>query len=344
MSNLLTKLLVFPLVVGSTSFFWFGDVEPVASASAPAPQPQVTSSVIVAPARVEPVRDVALAFETGGRIVSIEVEEGQTVTAGQVIARLDDRVAKARVAAADAGVAAAQANYLLARRGPRREDLAAAKAELDAAKAAAAHRSAESERSDKLGAAGALADSIVAGDDAVARVAEANAAGANARYQALAHGSRAEQITVAAAQLDGALAELEAAKASLDQTVLRAPWDGLVVRRFAEIGALVTAISPQTIVKLADLGKLELRAELDEADIDTIAVGKTAYATATAFGDRTFPVRITRITRELGRKTVEDDDPRARVDTRVLEVLAELDSKPGQPLPLGLRMSVHIER
>jgi multidrug resistance efflux pump len=336
-----TALLIL-LPLGIAGGFWIGH----STQSASAAQPQITrASVIIAPARVEPVREaVALAFETGGRIVSIEVEEGQSVTAGQVIARLDDRFAKARVAAAQAAVAGAQANYLLARRGPRREDLVAAKAELDAATVAAAHRNAEQARSDKLGAAGALADSVVAGDDAAARVAEANAAGATARYQALVHGSRAEQIAVAAAQLDGAQAELDAAKVSLDQTVLRAPWNGVVLRRFAQVGALVTTIDPPSIVKMADLGQLQIRAEIDESDVAAVGLGKTAYATAGAFGDRKFAVRITRITRELGRKTIDDDNPRARFDTRVLEVLAEFDNTPGQTLPLGLRMSVHIER
>ena len=50
------------------------------------------------------------------------------------------------------------------------------------------------------------------------------------------------------------------------------------------------------------------------------------------------------MTRELGRKTVRDDDPRAKVDTRVLEVVSRFDHAPGEPLPLGLRMYVHLER
>ncbi|HEY5950040.1 MAG TPA: HlyD family efflux transporter periplasmic adaptor subunit, partial [Kofleriaceae bacterium] len=302
-------------------------------------------AVLVAPGRIEPTHDpVALSFESGGRIVAIEVDEGQAVRAGQVIARLDDRLARARVAAADAAVAGAQANYLMSRRGPRGEDLAAAKADLDAAKAAAAHRDAEQARSSKLGEVGAVATAIVDADGAAARVAEANAAAAGARYQALVKGSRSEQIAGAAASLDAAKAELEAAKIALDQTVLRAPRDGVVLRRFGEVGALVTTMNPATIVTIADLAQLQIRAELDEADVAAIAVGKTAYATADAFGDRRFPIHITRITRELGRKTVRDDDPRARVDTRVLEVIAQFDGTHAETLPLGLRMYVHVER
>src|SRR5205085_12012674 len=106
----------------------------------------------VARGRVEPVRDaVKLAFEAQGRIVAIDVDEGNAVKAGQVLARLDDRLATARVAAAAAQLAQAKARYSLARRGPRGEDLAAARAEADAALAAANHRDAEQVRSEALG-------------------------------------------------------------------------------------------------------------------------------------------------------------------------------------------------
>jgi hypothetical protein len=93
---------------------------------------------------------------------------------------------------------------------------------------------------------------------------------------------------------------------------------------------------------MADVAQLEIRTEIDEADVAAIAVGGAAYATADAFGDRRFPVHVARITRELGRKTVQNDDPRARVDTRVLEVIARFD-EPAQ-LPLGLRMFVHVAK
>ena len=83
------------------------------SASAEVAQAE-TSTSIVAPAHVEPERDVvALAFEAQGRIVAIAVDEGSAVKAGDVIAKLDDRLAVARVAAAEAGVAQAEARLSL---------------------------------------------------------------------------------------------------------------------------------------------------------------------------------------------------------------------------------------
>jgi multidrug resistance efflux pump len=333
-------LLAAPLAAGTA--FWFGHKTQSASA-----EPALTTrpATLVAPGRVETMRDpVKLAFEAQGRIASIEVDEGVAVVAGQVLARLDDRLPAARVAAAEAQLAQAKARHALARRGPRGEDLAAARADADAASAAADHRGAEQLRSETLGKTGAVATSVVDADEAAARVASAQAAAAKARYQSLAKGTRIEQIDEAAAAVALAQSELDAAKVALDQTVLRAPSDGVILRRTAEVGALVTMMAPQPVVTMADLRQLEIRAEIDEADVAAIALGQPAYATADAYGDRRFAVRITRITHELGRKTVRDDDPRARVDTRVLEVIAQFDGVPGAELPLGLRMSVHVAK
>ncbi|MGE0396812.1 MAG: HlyD family secretion protein [Kofleriaceae bacterium] len=335
-----SALVVLPLAAGGA--LWFGRSTSTASAE---PQAIVRPQTLVAPGRIEPMHDaVKLAFEAPGRIIAIDVDEGSPVTAGQVLARLDDRMAKARVDAATAQLAAAKARYTFARRGPRNEDIAAARAEADAAAAAAAHRDAEQARSERLGATGAVASSVVDADEAAARVAKAQSNAAAARFQSLAKGTRAEQIEEAAASIALAQAELDAAKVALDQTVLRAPSDGIILRRTAEVGTLVTTMQSVPVVTMADVRQLEVRAEVDEADVAAVSVGQKAYATADAFGDKKFPVTITRITRELGRKTVRDDDPRARVDTRVLEVIAEFDGTPGVELPIGLRMSVHIAR
>lgn len=340
MTKLRYLLLALPLAGGV--YLWSASRTTTAAAD---PALATRPAVLVAPGRVEPVRDpVKLAFEAQGRIAELLVDEGDVVKQGQVLARLDDRLARARAAAAEAQLAQAKARLLQARRGPRREDVAAARAEADAAAEAAAHRGAEQARSTQLGKAGAVADAIVDADAAAARVARAQATAASARYESLARGTRAEQIDEAAAAVALAQAELDAAAVALDQTVLRAPHDGVILRRSAEVGALVTLMQPQPIVTIADLSQLEVRAEIDEADVAAIRPGLAAYATADAFGEQRFPVRITRVTRELGRKTARDDDPRARVDTRVLEVIARFDGAPGAALPVGLRMSVHVGR
>lgn len=322
-------------------YLWLGHRTPAAHANS---QIRPTATII-APGRVEPARDpVALAFETGGRIATISVEEGQTVQAGQIVAHLDDRLAKARVAAATAALAQARARLDLARRGPRREDVEVARAEAAAAAADAEHRALEQQRSDQLGAIGAVATATVDADGAAARKATATRAAADARYRSIARGTRAEVIAEADAAVAAATAELDLANVALDHCALRAPQDGVILRRMAEVGAIVTVQNPTPVVTLADLGQLEVRAEIDEADVAAIATGKVGYVTADAFADRQFPVHVARTTRELGRKVIANDDPRARIDTRVLEVILRFDTPPNIALPLGMRMYAHIAR
>jgi multidrug resistance efflux pump len=336
----MTKLryLILAVLLAGIGLLWRAcAADPVRAALPPPPR------VLVAPGRVEPVRDpVALAFEVPGRIAEILVDEGDAVRAGQPVARLDDRIARTQLAAAEAGLAQAQARHRLAAHGARPEDIAAARAEADAAAAEAQNRSTEAARSARLGRSGALAAASIDADASVAQVAAARSTAATSRYRALAAGTRAEQIEEATAAVALARAALDAARIALEQTVLRAPSDGVVLRRTAEAGALVTLAPPVPVVAIADLGHLELRVEIDEADIAAVDVGQTAHATAEAYAGHRFPVVIGRVTRELGRKTLRDDDPRARVDTRVLEVIARFEPAPQAALPLGLRMQLHL--
>jgi ABC exporter DevB family membrane fusion protein len=299
---------------------------------------------LVAPGRVEPHRAaVELMFEQPGRIREILVEEGDPVIAGQAVARLDDRAFRAQVAAAEARVAAARAHLDELRRGARPEEIAAAKADAQAAKAAAEESALQRDRADKLLDAQAVAAAEVDSERAKAEVARAQAAAAAQRASLVARGPRTEEIRAAQAQLELAQADLDAAQVALDQTVLRAPASGVVLRRKAEVGAVVTAQVPVPVVSIASRDALELRVEVDEADVGKVTVGQRGWATALAYGDRRFAGRVTRVTGELGRKTALPDDPRTRVDTRVLEVVMTFDDASGAgELPLGLRMDAHL--
>jgi len=336
----MTKLrcLILAVLLAGIAWLWRACAAEPVRAALPSPP-----RVLVAPGRVETVRDpVALAFEIPGRITEILVDEGDGVRADQPVARLDDRIARAQLAGAEAALAQAQARHRLAVHGPRTEDVAAARAEADAAAVEAHHRSTELERSERLGRSGALAAASIDEAARVAQVATARSTAATSRFRALAAGTRTEQLEDAAAAVALAQAGLDAARVALEQAVLRAPSNGVILRRTAEPGTLVTVAPPVPVVEIADLDRLELRVEIDEADIAAVEVGQAAYVTAEAYADHRFPVVVSRVTRVLGRKALRDDDPRARVDTRVLEVIARFEPAPPAALPLGLRMQLHL--
>jgi len=332
--------LLFTAAAATGGVAWSQRSAPAPSAAAAAAAPRT----LIAPGLVEAHGDrVELGFETGGRLVELLVDEGDTVTAGQLVARLDDRIARARVARAEAAVAAARARRDLAVRGARADEIRAAAAEADAARAQAAERDLARDRAEALLATNPDAIPLAEVDSArgLADASEAQARAAEARLAVLAKGSRSEQIAEARAALAGAEAELEEARAYLAQHELRAPRAGVILRRLHEVGEQMTMTPPTTALILADVANLELRVEVDEADVARVALGQTAWATALTYGDRRFAGKVVRVVGELGRKTQRLEDPRARIDTRVLEVVVTLDGAPA--LPLGLRMDVHLE-
>jgi HlyD family secretion protein len=106
-------------------------------AEAPAAQvaPVETDNTIIAEAKVVPARRAALSFRSGGSVAEVLVEEGDTVTAGQVIARLDHEMKQIDLARAQSQLKAAEARLQDLTDGPRREDLDTAEAQLRQAQA-----------------------------------------------------------------------------------------------------------------------------------------------------------------------------------------------------------------
>jgi multidrug resistance efflux pump len=139
-----------------------------------------------------------------------------------------------------------------------------------------------------------------------------------------------------------ARAQLEETRARFEKTFIRAPIDGVVLRRHHRAGESVTnsANSPDPIFTIGDRQVLRVRVDVDETDIARVRVGGRAYITADAFGSRQFWGRVVRIGGELGRKNVRTDEPTERVDTKILEVLVELED--GRDLPVGLRVDTFI--
>jgi HlyD family secretion protein len=85
---------------------------------------------------------------------------------------------------------------------------------------------------------------------------------------------------------------------------------------------------------------LRVRVDVDETDVSKVQVGQRADVTADAYGTKKFWGHVVRLGQQLGPKNVRTDEPTARVDTKILETLVELD--PGAQLPDGLRVDAYI--
>jgi len=312
-------------------------VAPTALAAEP-PAPKTAAG----PGLIEPVsEEVRVSAQIGGRLDQVLVDEGQRVTAGQVLAVIDNRDYRARVETARADLElrdAARRRVENGARGQQRQEAAAGVAEADAVLANATANAAR-----MRGLLGERVISRAESDDAerAERVARARFDAARQRLDLITADAREEDRAQAAADVRLARARLDEAAALYEKTFIRAPIAGVVLRRHRRAGESVSTQFDSPIVTLADDRVRRVRVDVDEADIGRIAIGQAAYVTADAFGDRRFPGKVVRVGQLLGRKNVRTDEPTERVDTKVLETLVELED--GRELPFGLRVQAFIE-
>lgn len=224
--------------------------------------PSQALAVLNATGRVVAARRASVSSKATGRLEWLGVEEGQPVAEGEVIARLENRDVAASREQAAAGVRAAEAN------------LAQGQAELADA-AAALKRARELAQKDFVSGA--------AVDTAEARFNKAQAA-----------------IRTLDAQIAVAQANLRAASVSVDQTLIRAPFTGVVLTKNANVGDILTPFSSAAgttgaVVTMADMSTLEVEADVSETSIAKIAVGQPAEIQLDAYPDLRLAGSVSRI-------------------------------------------------
>lgn len=317
------------------------------SAATPEPAARATTparALMAGPGRVEPVsEEIDVAAEISGRLAEVAVDEGDVVTAGAIIARLENRDYRARVASAEARLQVARAERLRIVNGARDEERREARAAVTQADAALDHARLDRDRQRRLFAEGVIAREVLDRVERDARIAEGRQVEARERAASIDADARVDDRARVEAAVAVAEASLEEARALLAKTDVRAPIDGVVLRRHKQAGESLSLDGPApAIVTLADTRVLRVRVEVDERDVADVRVGRRGWVSASAYGDARFPGRVVRVGRMLGRKEIRTDEPSERTDTKVLETLLELD--PGIALPIGLRVDAFIER
>ena len=176
-----------------------------------------------------------------GLIAVVAVADNQTVKAGDLLVQIDDRTYRARLARAEAAVAAARASLVNLDATARQQLAMIAEARAGiAATDAETVRSQQDAKRFRVLAASSVA-SIQTSEKADATYMQARAGGDRARAQldaaSSAHAVIATQKLQAQAALEGAIAERDATRIDLDDTRLRAPFDGTIGNRSARVGA-----------------------------------------------------------------------------------------------------------
>ncbi|WP_236250583.1 HlyD family secretion protein [Microbulbifer sp. ALW1] len=171
---------------------------------------------------------IALPAPVAEKIVDIPVKEGQRVVSGQILLQLDPSQTRARLLSLEAAVKRQEAQLQELNVGPRVEEIARAKASLDAAEAEARDRAAEYQRLLPLESRDYVSKSDLDRARAAADSAKAQVQSARQQLLELERGTRSEEIEQGRAALAQARAEAEAQRVLLEKLTVRAPREGIV--------------------------------------------------------------------------------------------------------------------
>jgi membrane fusion protein YbhG len=280
------------------------------------------------------VHQVELAFRVSGRISALEVQEGDKVSAGQVLARLDPVPFQTDVDSARADLAQAQAQLDKTRRGFRVEEVAQARATLAQRAADLENARVTLRRQEQLVAAGLVTHQQI--DDAQARVHMSEAALAAAREQLTLEqrGSRVEDIQAQEAMAAAAEARLAKAQTALADATLLAPSGGIISVRARELGAIVQA--GQTVYTLTLNDPVWIRAYVPQPRLGRIKPGMHVAVTIDSMPGKRYDGTVGFISpeAEFTPKTVQTEQVRDDLVYRIRVIASDPDDVFRQGMPV----------
>jgi HlyD family secretion protein len=242
---------------------------------------------------------INVAARRGGVISQVLVQEGDVVIKGQVLARQEDDDARLTVQRTRAEVSQARSQI-----ASTQVQLTTAHREYDRMKSLAATNNVAAQKLDQA------KDAIDAAEAALV--------------------SQRAAVTTAGARL-------KEAEYNLDLTVIRAPADGRIVRRYANPGAGASTLNVTALFDLQPNTQHIVRAEIPESAVPVVTEGQAVELIPEADATKVYVGRVLRRAGVFGARKLQSDDPSERSDERVVEVVVAAD---GAPFLIGQRVLV----
>ena len=244
---------------------------------------------------------IQVAARRAGIIRDVLVNEGDAVVRGQILARQEDEELR---------LAAGRASAVLGE----------ARARIGALEVAVSTARRERERLQGLAGSNFVAGQKL--DQAEDQVRQAEAA-----------------LAAGQAAVDTARAALAQAQYDLETTVVRAPVDGRIARRYANPGGGASTLNVSTLFDLEPKAPRIVRVEVTEGALASVKTGQQVVISREATPTETYPGEVLRIAAVFGARRLQSDDPSERRDERVVEVVVSAD---GAPLLIGQRVLVRF--
>ncbi|WP_312162392.1 HlyD family efflux transporter periplasmic adaptor subunit [Phenylobacterium sp.] len=246
---------------------------------------------------------IQVAARRAGIVREVYVQEGDKVVKGQILARQEDD--EPRLSAARAAAAVEQA-----------------KAQMTQYQVQLSTAEREHTRLQGLVSTNFVAAQKV--DQAADRIREAQA------------NIQAQRAAIATAQ-----AALEEARYNLELTIIRAPTDGRIARRYANPGAGASTLNVSNMFDLEPEAPRIVRAEIAESALPHVAIGQTVQIAPESEPTKIYNGKVLRRAAVFGARKLQSDDPSERTDDRVVEVVVSADAA---PFLIGQRVLVKFMR
>ncbi|MDB4766789.1 efflux RND transporter periplasmic adaptor subunit [bacterium] len=282
-------------------------------------------------------RTSQLAFQASERVDELLVDEGDRVTAGQLLARQDDTVIVAQHDAAVASMNQAAAVLAELKQGPRRETIRAARAELDRLEAQANLAKTTLKRQTRLMESSAGSQQEYDAASAAQNAMRATVQSAQQRLEEMETGTRQEKIQAQQAAYEMTVAAVKQTQARLDQTRMLAPFSGRISQRYIDEGSLPQRGSPA--FEIMEVDHLEIRFGVSSNVAKQLKPGQSLPYT---LSNENFNATVRQIQPSLDRATrtqevIVDVDPKDTanlVDGQTVRIeFAIPTSEPGMWLP-----------
>jgi HlyD family secretion protein len=326
---LISLVLLIAVLVGLKAAGVFGKDEGT-KVTAEKVQKRTIIEIVNASGKIYPEIEVKLSPDVSGEITELNVQEGDTVKKGQIVARIYADIYSIQANQASSGVMQSQAQ------------VANSQASLDALKA-------NMDQTEKTyGMQKRLYDDKVISSNEF-NIADAAYKTAKANFNAAKQGIRGGMAAVQSAQ-----ASLAKANKDLSRTAVLAPMDGVVSLLSVKKGERVVGsnmMAGTEMLRIADMSKIEIRVDVGESDVPKVHLGDSAVVTVDAYSDRKFKGIVTQIassnngaSTQAALANTSNDVTNYKVYVRLLpESYTDLLAKGRFPFKPGMSASADIQ-
>src|SRR5262245_8231317 len=287
--------------------------------------------------------NIAISTPVSGLCTQVHVKVGDRVRAGQKLFSLDDRDLQAELAVRQRSLEVAQAQLEKLRRAPRPEEVPVAEAKVAVAEQMLADASVQQRLIESVTDRRAVSEEDLQRRRIAAKAAEARLRQANADLALLKAGAWQEDIQIARAEVALAERQLQRLQTDIDRLTVTAAMDGQVLQSNIRLGEYAqSGPLAKPLMVFGRVSILNVRTDVDEHEAWRVRADAAAYATVRGSSGTRIPLRFVRFEPYAVPKKSLTGDSTERVDTRVLQVIYQVDGNAVQ-LYVGQQLDVFIE-